>query len=136
MYLAFPKVVADWKKHHFWKRRIVKRVLYRYFLKYLKKIFFKLKKHVSSYLIKITNYFKTLQYNYTGKFYNYCPGKIIPETWLTFKSTRYNSIYIIWKGTQLFDIQKNLGFNRLMETAKFIIKCALPIKDSDFWNFF
>jgi len=28
----------------------------------------------------------------------------------------------------LFDIQKNVGFSRLMEMAKFIFRCSLPIK--------
>ena len=28
----------------------------------------------------------------------------------------------------MFDIQKNVGFSRLMEMAKFIFRCSLPIK--------
>lgn len=40
-----------------------------------------------------------------------------------FNALQYNHI-----GTQLFDISKTSGFSRLMDKAKFMIRCSLPIK--------
>jgi len=40
-----------------------------------------------------------------------------------FKALQYNHI-----GTQLFDISKASGFSRLMDKAKFMMRCSLPIK--------
>ena len=40
-----------------------------------------------------------------------------------FKQLQYNHT-----GTQLFDIHKYSGFSRLMDQAKFMLNCALPIK--------
>jgi len=40
-----------------------------------------------------------------------------------FYALQYNHV-----GTQLFDISKAAGYSRLMEKAKFMIRCSLPIK--------
>jgi len=40
-----------------------------------------------------------------------------------FNALQYNHV-----GTQLFDISKSSGFSRLMDKAKFMIRCSLPIK--------